>query len=152
MRMLLASLTLAALPVAAQAPTSPGAGPVTPAAARCPDCGVVRSISAKEKQARPDSDASKPSGLVATVPLGGGKVRVGSSTKLGGDAVVTDRTWDVVVILDDGRPRVVTVDERPDVQQGDRVRVEGNRLVPLAPPTAPPAAVPAPAAAPAAKK
>jgi len=111
----------------AQAPGSaPGARP-----APCADCGVVRSISVKERQQRRDTDAGKPSGLVATVPLGGGKVQVGSSTKLGQDTVVSERSWDVVVRMDDGKFRVVTVSQQPDLQEGARVRVEGTRLVSL---------------------
>lgn len=134
MRTLLACLAFAAAQAAAQ-PSAPSAAP--PAASRppagCITCGVVRSVNLKEKQARPATDEGKPSGLVATVPLGGGKVQVGPSQRLGKEAVVTEKTWDVVVQLDDGKFKLVTLDHRPDVQQGDRVRVEGNALVPLAP-------------------
>ena len=137
-----ACVALVFLPAWAQSPASaPGAvGAQTPAA--CADCGVVRSVRPVEKQSKPATDAGKPSGLVATVPLGGGKVQVGSSTKLGNDVVLTERTWDVVVRLDDGRFRVVSVGEAPGVAEGDRVRVEGTRLVKLqsaASPATPPA-------------
>jgi hypothetical protein len=129
MRTLLACVALAAAQAAAQ--------PSTPAAAAgdrgpCATCGVVRSVNLKEKQARPATDEGKPSGLVATVPLGGGKVRVGPSQRLGKEAVITEKTWDVVVELDDGKFKLVTLDHQPDVQRGDRVRVDGNALVPLA--------------------
>jgi hypothetical protein len=67
------------------------------------------------------------------VPLGGGKVQVGSSTKLGKEAVVTEKSWDVVVIMDDGKPRVVTVSQQPNFAEGDRVRVDGTQIVPLGP-------------------
>jgi hypothetical protein len=122
----LACLCLLVLPLHAQT-----SAPVGPAAAACADCGVIRSIQQKVKQERPTGDqtASKPSGLVATVPLGGGKVQVGPSQKLGKEAVVSEKTWDVVVRLDDGRLRLVSVDRQPEFQQGDRVRIEGNRLV-----------------------
>jgi hypothetical protein len=126
MRTLLACLGLAALPAFAQAP-APSAAPRAPLPA-CADCGVVRSVSVVEKQQRPTADAGKPSGLVATVPLGGGKVEVGSSTRLGKDTVVTEKQWNVVVQMDDGRFRVVTVEQQGDWQQGDRVHVEGSRL------------------------
>lgn len=135
MRTLLACLVFAAAPAAAQQPAAPPT--IKPGASQtplaCATCGVVRSVSPKEKQARPAADEAKPSGLVATVPLGGGKVQVGPSQRLGKEAVITERTWDVVVQLDDGRFKLVTLDRTPDVQQGDRVRVEGNTLVPLAP-------------------
>jgi hypothetical protein len=94
-------------------------------------------VSVVEKQQRPGTDAGKPSGLVATVPLGGGKMEVGSSTRLGKDTVLTEKQWNVVVQMDDGRLRVVTVDQQGDWQQGDRVHVEGSRLTRIgaAPPT-----------------
>jgi hypothetical protein len=130
MRTLLACVVLAAAAQAAAQPSTP------PAAAGnrepCATCGVVRSVNPKEKQARPATDEGKPSGLVATVPLGGGKVQVGPSQRLGKEAVITEKTWDVVVQLDDGKFKLVTLDHRPDVQRGDRVRVDGNALVPLA--------------------
>jgi hypothetical protein len=128
MRALLACIGLAVLPALAQAPKPP-ATPPPRAAASCADCGVVGSISVKERQQRPATDAGKPSGLVATVPLGGGKVQMGSSTKLGNDVVVSEKSWDVVVRLDDGRLKVVTLNQPPEVQEGDRVRVDGTRLV-----------------------
>lgn len=134
MRPLLACLVFASAQAAAQLPASPTAPPAASRpAATCASCGVVRSVNLKEKQARPASDEAKPSGLVATVPLGGGKVQVGPSQRLGKEAVITEKTWDVVVQLDDGKFKLVTLDHRPEVQQGDRVRVEGNALVPLAP-------------------
>jgi hypothetical protein len=138
MRTLLACLGLAVLPALAQAPQPKAAVPSTVPA--CADCGVVRSVSVVEKQQQPTTDNGKPSGLVATVPLGGGKVEVGSSTKLGKDAVVTQKQWNVVVQMDDGRFRVVTLDSQGDWQQGDRVHVEGSRLTRMG--TAPPAPAP----------
>jgi len=126
-----ACVALLVLPAWAQSP----APSVTPSAVRtaapCPDCGVVRSVTPKEKQDRPVTAEGKPSGLVATVPLGGGKVQVGPSQRLGGDTVVTEKSWDVVVQLDDGKFKLVSVDRRPDVDQGDRVRIEGRQLVKL---------------------
>lgn len=134
MRTLLACLAFATAQAAAQGiPAQPAPAPAARAAAPCATCGIVRSVNLKEKQARPASDEAKPSGLVATVPLGGGKVQVGPSQRLGKEAVITGKTWDVVVQLDDGKFKIVTLDHRPEVQQGDRVRVDGNALVPLAP-------------------
>jgi hypothetical protein len=136
-RALLVVAATTLLPAAAQPPAPASAPRPAPAAAACSDCGVVRSINPKQKQARPATDEGKPSGLVATVPLGGGKVRVGPSQRLGKDAVVTEKSWDVIVQLDDGRFKLVTYDHTPDVQPGDRVRVQGNGLVVVAPPAAP---------------
>ena len=113
MRTLLAALAWAATQAAAQ-PSTPPAAPATAARAPCATCGVVRSVNLKEKQARPATDEGKPSGLVATVPLGGGKVQVGPSQRLGKEAVITEKTWDVVVQLDDGKFKLVTLDRRPD--------------------------------------
>ena len=138
MKMLLACFALAAVDAAAQPATPAAPGVTAPRdGATCPSCGTVRSVSKKEKQARPATDEGKPSGLVATVPLGGGKVRVGPSQKLGKESVVTEKTWDVVIQLDDGKFKLVTLDRAPDVQQGDRVRVDGNQLVRLAGAAAP---------------
>jgi len=129
MRAWAACFALGLLPAWAQAPAPSTAAPSARSVAPCAGCGVVRSVNMKERQDRPATAEGKPSGLVATVPLGGGKVQVGPSQRLGGDAVVTEKSWDIVVQLDDGKFKLVTVDRRPDVQQGDRVRVEGTRLV-----------------------
>ena len=129
---------LAALPSPAQnakpAATPPAAGVNTavPAAApsACPECGIVRSIRPVVKETKPlPGSEVKPSGLVASIPLDGGKPQVKSSTKIGKDAVVSGTTWEVVVLLDDGRFRVVTTDERGDWKEGDRVRIDGGRLL-----------------------
>ena len=126
-----ACVALAFFPAWAQSPAPSGNAPPARALAPCADCGIVRSVNMKERQDRPVTSEGKPSGLVATVPLGGGKVQVGPSQRLGADAVVTEKSWDVVLQLDDGKFRLVTLDRRPDVQQGDRVRVEGSGLVKL---------------------
>jgi hypothetical protein len=102
----------------------------------CKDCGVVRSVKEIRKEVGANAaDESKPSGLVASVPLGkgAGKTRVGSSQRLGGDTVASTKRWEVVVLLDDGRARILTVNNAPDVQVGDKVRIDDGRLVPLTP-------------------
>src|SRR4051812_255788 len=108
-----ACVALAMSPAWGQTPAAPAAAPSARPVAPCADCGLVRSVTPVEKQVKPATDAGKPSGLVATVPLGGGKMQVGSSTRLGNDVVVTQRTWDVVVRLDDGRSRLVSTDQAP---------------------------------------
>ena len=91
---------------------------------------MVSSVRAKSKELRgPDTtDDARPSGLVATVPLGsaGGKPTAGSSARIGKDAVPRSESWEIIVRLDDGRMRVMTVDQPPEVRQGDKVRVEPN--------------------------
>jgi len=86
------------------------------------------------KKEAPTANAAdtKPSGLVATVPLGGGKPHVGSSTKYGAEASTHTTTWEVIVRMDDGRFRVLTLGEDPQVSKGDKVKIEGNRVVPRA--------------------
>ena len=88
----------------------------------------VRSVT---KQAAPNvQNESKPSGLVASIPLGGGgKPQVGSSSKIGRDVPDVSQSWEVIVRLDDGRYRVVVLDTQPIVDKGDRVRVDEGRLV-----------------------
>ena len=100
----------------------------------CKDCGVVRSVREVQKEHDPTlTDAAKPSGLAVTVPFGAGgaeKPRVGGSQKVGGDAVTVSKVWEVVVIQDDGRARILMLTSKPEVQVGDRVRVEDGKLVP----------------------
>jgi hypothetical protein len=103
----------------------------------CKDCGVVRSIREVQKEHEPPpADAAKPSGLAVTVPFGAGgadKPRIGGSQKIGSDTVTVSKTWEVVVILDDGRARILTLTEKPEVQVGDKVRVNEGKLVPRTP-------------------
>jgi len=98
----------------------------------CKDCGEVRSVREIQKDLGTRStDAAKPSGLVATVPLGKTpeKAHLGPSQRVGGDSVASAKTWEVVVILDDKRARILTFDTKPDVQVGDKVRIDEGRLV-----------------------
>jgi len=134
MRVFLACIACAFAPLASAqnldktAPRQPEA-----AAATCHDCGVVRSVREIKKELRPDGrDDARPSGLVATVPLGGGgKPAAGSSTKIGKDAVPKSQSWEIIIRLDDGRMRVLNVGEQPQVRQGDKVRVEPNGRITL---------------------
>jgi hypothetical protein len=132
MRTVLACLCITAAAAWAQAPSvavpsSMFTRPVEP----CADCGVVRSVRAVVKESQPAGvNDVKPSGLVASIPLGAGagKPQVRSSTKIGRDAVHEDTTYEVVVQMDNGRFRVVSSDER-DWEEGDHVRIEGSRLL-----------------------
>jgi hypothetical protein len=101
--------------------------------APCANCGVVRSIKVISKELQPTpSTESRPSGLVASVPLGGGgKAQVGSSTKYGKDAVTKSESWEVTVLLDDGRFRILRLGDEPEVREGDKVRIEPNGAIVL---------------------
>ena len=128
MRILLATVLFAALGAVAAPDTK--LPPPAPAGA-CADCGVVRSVRVvtKELRADPAKSDARPSGLVASVPFGGGKIEAGSSSKIGKEAPTTSETWEIVIRLDDGRFRVLNVSEPPEVQTGDKVRVEANGRV-----------------------
>jgi hypothetical protein len=125
MRLVLAMLTFAAAAAAAQ-PSSPPAS-----VSMCGECGVVRSVRGVTKQMRPSEaqEDTKPSGFVASIPLKGGKAQVGSSEKIGKEAPTLSQTWEVIVLLDDGKFRVVTLDTKPDLREGDKVRIEKGKVL-----------------------
>jgi hypothetical protein len=122
----LVAIALAASSFAVAQPPSPPAS-----ASMCGECGVVRSVRGVTKQIRPSEaqDETKPSGFVASIPLKGGKPQVGSSEKIGKEAPTWSQTWEVIVLLDDGKFRVVTMDRQPDLRQGDKVRIENGKVV-----------------------
>ena len=126
MRRILAS-ALVASATALAAPLDTDLPKPLPSAA-CADCGEVRSVRVTTKELRADRtrDDVRPSGLVATIPLGGGKAEAGSSSRIGKEAVTTIDTWEIIIRLDDGRYRLVNVDQPPEVSVGDKVRVEAN--------------------------
>ena len=107
-----------------------GAPPTAPGqATACDDCGTVRSVRRIEKPvAAPTEDAGKPSGLVATIPFGG-KGTVGSSV----DAERAERppvvTYEIVVLMENGKYRLVQQPEAGDLKAGDKVRVDKGRAV-----------------------
>ena len=124
---LIAAITLAVATTAMAQPATP------PAAAKsmCGECGVVRSVRGITKQIRPSEaqEDTKPSGFVASIPLKGGKAQVGSSEKIGKEAPTLSQTWEVIVLLDDGKFRVVTMDRQPDLREGDKVRIDKGQVV-----------------------
>jgi hypothetical protein len=138
------ALLLCCAPAWAQPPAVPPAGPpVAKPRAMCADCGVitsVRSLSKQEAAAAPVGrnpsneappgavDEAKPPGLVASIPLGGGKPKVGSATRVGSEAPAVTTTWEVIVRLDDGQFRVVALQSQPDYAKGDRVRIVNGKL------------------------
>ena len=135
MRILLTCLAIAAAPVAVAQLTKDLPKQPSAATAKCLECGVVSSVRVLTKELRgPDTtDDARPSGLVASVPLGsgGGRPVAGSSTKIGKDAVPKGESWEITVRHDDGRIRILTVNQPPEVRQGDKVRVEPNGKVTL---------------------
>ena len=128
--------TFMALACAAAAQSPPPAPPGAPLKSdvlrTCPDCGEIRSIRRIERQQRPPAGTpERPSGLVATIPLDGSKPTLGSSTRADRKAEPPLVTYEVIVMLDDGRARIVIQDDEPEgLKIGDRVRVEDNRVVP----------------------
>ena len=113
-----------------QGPT-PAPATAAPTNTMCGECGVVRSVRLITKEAPPPpTDETKPSGLVVSVPLGGGKAQIGGSQNIGKDAVAVTTTWEVVVRLDDGRFRLIMLEEEPaELREGDKVRIEQGRPV-----------------------
>ena len=143
MRLVIASLLLvAAAPAWAQAPSPNPQSSVlkkpAPAAKslnlNCADCGEIRSVRKVTKEVKPEEIApqQQPGGLVASIPLGGGKAQVGSSTRVGDEAVRMTTQYEVTLRYDDGRYRLLMLDKQPDFREGDRVRVDsrGQLLAP----------------------
>jgi hypothetical protein len=139
-----ALLLCAGIPAWAQGPATPV--PATSAAkprGMCADCGVITSVRSLAKQEAAGSaavrnpsneappgavDETKAPGLVASIPLGGGKPKVGSVTKVGNDAPAVTKTWEVIVRMDDGQYRVLTLESQPDYAKDDRVRIVDGKL------------------------
>ena len=48
------------------------------------------------------------------------------------DSSISQRQYEVTVAYDDGTTGTVTVDERPPVKPGEKVRVTGNKVEPVA--------------------
>ncbi len=116
-----------ALVTATSAIAQPAENPAT--RAPCADCGTVTTVRTVSKELRPQpADEGEPSGLVATVPLGGGPVRAGSSSRIGKEKPNIATRWEVVVRMDDGRYQLVTQDAKPGFAQGERVRVREGKL------------------------
>ena len=135
MRLVIASLLIAAMPALAQVPSPNPQSSVlkkpAPAAKdlklNCADCGEIRSVRKVTKEIKEEGlTPQQPGGLVASIPLGGGKAQVGSSTKVGDDSVRTTTQWEVTLRYDDGRYRLLMLDKQPDFAEGARVRVDSR--------------------------
>lgn len=124
--------TAVAFGAAAQAPppkTPPGAVKA-PKQALCAECGVVASVREVTRQSKPSAaEETKPSGFVVSVPLRGGAPSAGSSTHIGKEAAQSVTTWEVIVRLDDGRVRILTLEDPPEVRKDDKVRIEKGKAL-----------------------
>jgi len=101
-----------------------------PAAASCPECGVVRSVKRKESTSPITADERKSTaGFVASVPLGGGKPTVGSSSDVRSELKPPVVTFEIVVRLDNGNFQVVTQADADNLREGDKVRIDRGKVV-----------------------
>jgi hypothetical protein len=103
----LAVLLLAACSQPAKKPAAPEPDPV-------PKNGVVALVS--ETKVRDISDRDSFMGAL-------GSIFSGDTEK-----AVASNYWEVTVFYDDGTTGVVTVDKRPSVQPGQKIRVTGNKI------------------------
>jgi hypothetical protein len=136
MRLVIASLLIVAAPAMAQTPSPNPQSSVlkkpAPAAKdlklNCADCAEIRSMRKVTKEIKEEASTTpqQPGGLVASIPLGGGKAKVGSSTKVGDEAVRTTTQWEVTLRYDDGRYRLLMLDRQPDFAEGSRVRIDSR--------------------------
>jgi hypothetical protein len=123
-------LLLAASPTGALAQATPQA-PAAPAVpGSCAECGVVRSVKRVEA-AQPITPQERKSTAAfgASIPLGGGKSTVGSSTDTRGELKPPVVTYEVVVRLDDGRFQLVRQDDAGNLREGDKVRVDRGKVL-----------------------
>ena len=127
-----AGIALAQAPAAAPAAPAPATTttapatttPTAPAATAAPDgacseCGVVKSVTAIENQARP---TGKSAGARA---YPGNKIEAKHTVK---------QYWSVVVTMDDGSTRNFTYKAKPQFREGDRVSMDnpGHHVIRVA--------------------
>jgi len=138
----------------AQSPSAPAvapeaAPPPTPARSRvaCNECGVVRSVRLVEKKGRSSGVGAVAGGVLGGVlghQIGSGRGNT-AATIIGagagayaGNEVEKNKTkqtyWSVSVKMDNGTNRTYTYSNKPEFQNGDRVKTldEGRRLALLA--------------------
>ncbi len=121
---------LLATGAAAQSSPQVPAAADLPKAATCPECGVVQRVKRVESPQRITAEERKSTaGLVASIPLGGGKPTVGSSTDVRAELKPPGVRYEVVVRLDDGRFQVVMQDDAENLREGDKVRVDRGKVV-----------------------
>ncbi|HSD61318.1 MAG TPA: hypothetical protein VLC55_10740 [Burkholderiales bacterium] len=138
-----------ALAGAVAAPAGVGA---QPAADGCPGCGTVRSVREVDRELRPPSSTGAPASYAGPGDFPGG---LGDSQPIGWVALarysgegglskgyvgavgspemrerLTEKSYEIVVKLDNGRYQLVQEDQPPQWQAGDRVKIVMGRLVP----------------------
>jgi hypothetical protein len=127
----LPALLLAAASVTGAAAQMTSGDPA-PASMTCPQCGVVRSVKRVETAAPITAqDRESTAGFVASVPLGGGKPKMGSSTGMRSEQKPPEVRYEVVVRLDDGRYQLVVQDDPGGLHEGDKVRIDRGKVVPI---------------------
>ena len=129
---LTAAIVLSALSTGAAAQYTPQI-PATmdaPAATSCAECGVVRSVKRKESTSPITAEERKSTaGFVASVPLGGGKPTVGSSSDVRSELKPPVVTFEIVVRLDNGNFQVVTQADADNLREGDKVRIDRGKVI-----------------------
>lgn len=110
-------------------PPKPATGDA-PAMGPCAECGVVLSLKRKESTSPITAEERKSTaGFVASVPLGGGKPTVGSSSDVRKELKPPVVTWEIVVRLDSGTFQVVTQSDAEDLREGDKVRIDRGKVI-----------------------
>lgn len=128
-------------PAAAPAPMAPAVAPPPPRP--CRDCGVIGSVTPIERKGEGNAAGAILGGIVGGVlghQVGGGRGRdaatvagavggalVGNELSRGGATV---SHWEVRVRFDDGTSQMIRFDQEPPWRVGDKVRVDGGRIVP----------------------
>ena len=127
-----AAIVVSALAAGAAAQYTPQV-PATvdaPATTSCPECGVVQSVKRVETPQRITADERKSTaGFGASIPLGGGKPVVGSSSDTRDDLKPPVVSYEIVVRLDDGRFQLVRQDDAGSLREGDKVRVDRGKVM-----------------------
>jgi hypothetical protein len=119
-----------ALGAAAQSTSPKPATGDAPAMGSCAECGVVRSVKRKESTSPITAEERKSTaGFVASIPLGGGKPTMGSSSDVRDELKPPVVTYEVVVRLDNGRFQLVTQGDAESLREGDKVRIDRGKVV-----------------------
>lgn len=141
-----------ALAAAALAASLGAGGGAAAQPAACPECGTVRSVREVDRELRPPPAMGAPASYAGPGEFPGG---LGDSQPIGWVAVgrysgssglskgyvgavgspemrerLTEKSYEIVVKLDNGRYQLVQEDQPPPWQAGDRVRIVMGRLVP----------------------
>ncbi len=127
-------LALAALPPAYAQPAGATAVPDS-VVMRCRQCGVVnavREIQQTREGTTPGLGVDSPVGLVLYIPMGPGRRQgdafAGSVGNREWQNRINSTRYEFTVRMDDGDFKVVNKDGLSDLQVGDRVRIDGNRI------------------------